>query len=470
MKNKLAYLVGIKGVAMTALAVYLKEKGYAVTGSDIEEIFPTDKILKMHSIKIKKGFLERNIDANYNFVVVTGAHGGMTNIEAQRAKDLQIPTFMHGEYLGNLMKNKFGISIAGCHGKTTTSALIAFLLHKCGLKPSYAVGTSEINGIGAGGHFGRGEIFVAEADEYMTCPQTDTTPRFMWQDPKILVITNIEFDHPDAYKNLNDVKNAYLRFIEKLPGDAIVIACIDNKNVEELLPKIKIPVITYGFSPRADFQISRFYFCENASFMKIMHKKIDLGEYMLSIPGKHNLLNALAAIIVADQVGVNRESIKRNLLLYFGCKRRFEKIEQFGNVLLYDDYAHHPSEITATLSAAREWFKTKRMIVLFQPHTFSRTKALLPDFAKAFINADLALICDIYPSAREQADESITSKMVVMEANKYKNNAYYLKDKEQMLSFLDKNAKDGDLILTMGAGSIYLWQKDLIKLLQNKFS
>lgn len=510
MKKKTAYLVGIKGVAMTALAVYLKEKGYEVTGSDVEDIFPTDKVLKMHNIKVKKGFTEENVDANYNLVIVTGAHGGMTNIEAQQAKKLQIPTLMHGEYLGNLMKNKFGISIAGCHGKTTTSSLIAFLLHKSGLKPSYAIGTAEINGIGAGGHFGTGDIFVAEADEYMTCPQTDATPRFMWQDPRILVITNIEYDHPDAYTGINEVNAAYIRFVEKLSEETIVIACIDNKNVEDLLPKIKRPFITYGFSPRADFQISRFYFGENASFMRIMgalqnnvdildapqrevpdgtsqravilnnlrgdlgtspmHKKIDLGEYMLSIPGKHNMLNALASIIVTDQLGVNRDSIKRNLSLYFGCKRRFEKIGHYGNVLLYDDYAHHPSEIVATLSATREWFKAKRIIVLFQPHTFSRTKALLIDFARAFTDADVVLICDIYPSAREQVDKSINSKTVVMEANKFKNNAYYMKDKEQVLSFLAEHAKDEDLILTMGAGDIYLWHKDLIKLLQKKFS
>lgn len=468
--KKTAYLVGIKGVAMTALAIYLKEKGYEVLGSDVTEIFPTDKILKENDIKLIKGFSEKNIKRDFKVVVVTGAHGGMTNIEAQQAKKLDIPTYMHGEFLGKLMEGKFGISVCGCHGKTTTSALIAFLLEKANLKPSYAIGTAEISGLGAGGHFDIGKIFVAEADEYMTCPQTDPTPRFLWQNPKILVITNIDYDHPDAYANINEVKNAYLAFIEKLSNDTVIIGCIDDINVTDILSKVKKPVITYGFSPRADFQIDSFHSEEGVSFMRLTHKEVDLGEYMLSLAGKHNMVNAAAAIIAADLVGVGREVIKKNIRLFIGCKRRFEKIGQFGDVLLYDDYAHHPSEIKATLSAARLWYRERRIIVIFQPHTFSRTKALLSDFAKSFFDADIAIICDIYPSAREKFDKNITSNLLVIEANKYKRNAYYLKNKEQIISFLEKNSKEDDLIMAMGAGDIYLWHDDLKKLLKDKFT
>lgn len=469
MKKKTAYLVGIKGVAMTSLAVYLAEKGYEVTGSDVEDIFPTDKILKENNIKIKKGFSEKNIDKDYQVMVVTGAHGGMTNVEAQKAKKLGIPTYMHGEFLGSIMEGKFGISIAGCHGKTTTSSLIAFLLHKGGFKPSYAIGTAEINGLGPAGHFGSGKIFVAEADEYMTCPNSDPTPRFMWQSPKILVLTNIEYDHPDAFANIEEVKEAYRRFIDKLESDVVIVACIDNENISNVLSGTNKQVITYGFSPAADFRISHFYFNEGISFMQVLHKNIDLGEYMLQISGKHNLANSLAGMIVAEQLGISLKDFRKFLKLFTGCKRRFEKISQIGDVSLYDDYAHHPSEISATLQGAREWFKMRRIIAIFQPHTFSRTKALLADFARVFLQADLALIVDIYPSAREGPDDSINSNMLVMEANKYKKNAFYMESKEKALNFLTDNIAPNDLIITMGAGDIYLWHDDLKKLLQTKF-
>ncbi len=468
MKKKSAYLVGIKGVAMTSLAVYLVEKGYEVTGSDVEDIFPTDKILKEKNIVIKKGFSSNNIDKDYQVMIVTGAHGGRTNIEVQKAKELGIPTYMHGEFLGSLMEGKFGISIAGCHGKTTTSSLIAYLLYKGGFKPSYAIGTAEINGLGPAGHFGGGKIFVAEADEYMTCPNSDPTPRFMWQSPKILVLTNIEYDHPDAFANIEEVKDVYRRFIDKLGSDVVIVACIDNENILKVLSGTNKQVITYGFSPAADFRISHFYFNEGISFMKVLHKNIDLGEYMLQTSGKHNMANSLAGIIVAEQLGMSHEHIRKFLKLFTGCKRRFEKIGQIGNVLFYDDYAHHPSEISATLQGAREWFKTRRIIVIFQPHTFSRTKAFLADFAKVFVQADLALIVDIYPSAREGSDDSINSNMLVVEANKYKKNAFYLKNKEKALNFLAENIDSNDLIITMGAGDVYTWHDDLKKLSQTK--
>ncbi len=455
---------------MTALAVYLKDKGYEVTGSDVADVFLTDKILRENKIKVKEGFTETNIDKNYDVTVITGAHGGMTNIEAQQAKKLGIPTYMHGEFLGRLMDGKFGISIAGCHGKTTTSSLISFLLENSGLKPSYAIGTAEINNLGAAGHFGRGKYFVAEADEYMTCPRTDKKPRFLWQNPKILVLTNIEYDHPDEFESIDKVKEAYATFIDKLGDDAIIIACIDNENVADLLVKTDKQVITYGFSPRADFGITHFYFNQGVSFMKVRHGNIDLGEYMLSIPGKHNLANALAGIIVGEQLGINRQIIKENLKSFTGSKRRFEKVGQVKDILLYDDYAHHPSEIVATISAAKQWFNQRRIIVLFQPHTYSRTKILLADFAKSFLQADMALISDIYPSAREEIDTTINSNILAVEANKNKKNAYYMPDKKHALSFLSENVRSTDLIITMGAGDIYRWHEDLQKILLEKNS
>lgn len=470
MRKKKAYLIGIKGIAMTALAVYLKQKGYQVTGSDVEDIFPTDEILKKQNIKIRKGFNKQNIDDNYDLVAVTGAHGGMTNPEAVEAKKRGLTTLMNGQALGNIMKESVGISVAGCHGKTTTSALIAFLLAKAGLDPSYIIGTSDINGLGPAGRYGSGNYFIAEADEYMTCPKTDPTPRFLWQNPQILVITNIEYDHPDAFSDIADVKKAFLHFLEKVPNNGLIVACVDNENVRDILSKAKREVLTYGFSPQADFHIKSYSFGEGISFGRVYHQKLDLGDYMLKIPGKHNLLNALAASIVVNQLGLSWDRVKDILKLYTGCKRRFEKLGQFKSVLLYDDYAHHPTEISATISAAREWFPHRRIVTIFQPHTFSRTKALFTEFTKAFRGADLAVITDIYPSKREKFDSTVSSKQLVLEMNRYKNNAVYQKDKEAVLSFLKTNTKDNDLVITMGAGDIFTWQKDLIFLFKEKFS
>lgn len=282
----------------------------------------------------------------------------------------------------------------------------------------------------------------------------------------MLVITNIEYDHPDAFCDLKAVKEAFLKLTNSLPKEGLIVCCIDNIHVREILPHIKVPYLSYGFSPQADFQISKYYFGQKVSFMRLKHKDIDLGEYMLHIPGKHNLLNALAASITVNQIGISWEKIREILKSYTGSKRRFEKKAAIDGVYLYDDYAHHPSEIVATIKAARNWFEDYRIIVVFQPHTYSRTKKLMTDFARSFTQADLAVITDIYPSAREQYDPSINSQMLVTQANKYKRNVYWRKDEESVLNFLKETVHSGDLIITMGAGDVYLWFEDIIKMLK----
>lgn len=447
---------------MTALAVILKEKGYHVTGSDTPEQFATDLILNKYKIPIKLGFRRENIAVHYDLVVATGAHGGMTNIEAVTAKEKGMEVFMHGKYMGVLMKKKTGISVAGCHGKTTTSALISSILTHLGLDPSYAVGTAMINDLGAAGHNGRGKYFVAEADEYMTCPLTDPTPRFLWQYPEISVITNIDYDHPDAYKNIVEVKSAFLKFISNTSASGQVIACIDNIYIAEILSRIKKTVITYGFSPRADYRIDKYHFGEGVSFFQLKSHGVYIGEFMLRIPGRHNLLNALGAMIAVNQTGVSWDKIKEAVKFYTGCKRRFELIAKINKTMLYDDYAHHPSEIMATVSAVKQWYPDYLLTVIFQPHTFSRTKALLPEFARAFTLADKVLIVDIYGSAREKDDTSINSLILTENINREKKNARYFHDKNKCLKYLSDNKGEKEIILTMGAGDIFLWHKDII--------
>lgn len=467
MTKKSAYLVGIKGVAMTALAVLLKEKGYEVSGSDVKEVFPTDNILAAKRIKILQGFKPENIRGRINEVIVTGAHGGMTNVEAQTAQKKGIPTYMQGEFLGKLMNGKIGVSVCGCHGKTTTSAMVASLFTHGGLNPSFAVGCGSINDLGAAGHWGKGRYFIAEADEYMTCPQTCKIPRFMWQKPQIIVLTNIDYDHPDAFKNLNEVTTAYKDFINNLTSDGLLIACIDDKNTSKLISQINKKVVTYGFSPRADYRITNIYFAQGASFMRVSFGKTQIGEFMIKIPGKHNLLNALAAGITSNINGISWEKVKDYLKNFTGTKRRFEKIGEYGSKLYYDDYAHHPCEVIATIAGAKEWYPDKRLVVIFQPHTFSRTKALFSEFAKSFLQADLAIIADIYPSARESYDPTISSQELVLEGSKHKRNIIYGGKKESILTLLSNNLQNNDLLLTLGAGDIFLWQEDVKHLLQS---
>lgn len=467
--KKRAYLVGIKGVAMTALAVYLKESGWEVAGSDVTEVFFTDQILTARRIPIKTGFRRENITAKYDLVVVTGAHGGMTNAEAVRAKELNIPVFMHGKYLGQIMDKFQGISVAGCHGKTTTSSMIACMLVNAKLDPSYAIGTAYINGLGAAGHCGRGKYLVAEADEYVTCPKTDTTPRFLWQNPKAAVITNIEFDHPDVYGNLDDVVDAYLQFVRNLrKSGGFLVACLDDAEVANLLARIKdIKAVSYGFSKEADYQIASFKIHKGLSRMNIKVEGKTVGEFTVSVPGKHNLLNAAASIAVCRQFcRLSWPEIRNGLKTYTGNNRRLEKIFEKDRLSLYDDYAHHPSEISATVNSVRDWFPKKRILVIFQPHTFSRTKRLLNQFAKALSLADWVMVAPIFPSARESFDPTITSGILAKRILKEKGQAIPIKNKDEAIKLLQKSVKADDLIITMGAGNLYLWHESISHLLE----
>ena len=465
---KSIYFVGIKGVAMTALAIVAKEMKIKIDGSDVEEEFVTDAVLKRNKINWRVGFKKENITSlkkKPDLVIVTGAHGGMTNPEAVAAKKIGCQVLMHGKALGMFIKNHQQISVAGCHGKTTTAAMIATIFSKSGLDPSFAVGCGDISALSNPGHAGKGKHFVVEADEYITCPLTDKTPRFMWQDPKIAVFTNIEYDHPDVFSNLEVIKQAFLKFGQKIAKTDLLVAGIDNKNLRQILPQIPCQILTFGRTPLADFQIERISFGKERTWFWVKHKDIDLGEFSLQVPGVHNVLNAIAAAIVGFHLGISWQKIKEGLKSFSGTKRRFEKIGEINEICLFDDYAHHPTEVVATLKAARDWFPKKRIICIFQPHTFSRTKALFDQFAKCFAEADIVIISDIYSSSREKRDPEINAEMLVQEAKKYHKNIHYLGKKEQIINWLGNQVHAGDIIFTMGAGNIFSWHKEIMEML-----
>ncbi len=465
-KLKHIHFVGIKGVGMTALALCAQDLGIKVTGSDIEEKFVTDEILKKRKIHWKKGFKKENLLGQPDLVITTGAHGGLANPEAKTAVSLKIKTITQGEALGFFMEGKIGISTSGVGGKTTTAAMIATILKKAQFQPSFAIGAGQIPSLGAPGRYDRGKHFVAEADEYVASPGIDNRPKFVFQKPKVIVVTNIEHDHPDVYPNLESTMAAYTSFFQKIPDGGLLVACLDNQNIRYLLAKIKVPTQTYGFSQKVDWQIEKVHFSQEQTLFNLSHQGMTVRELKLNVPGKFNVLNATAAFAVGTYLGIGAEKLREGLKLFEGTKRRFELIGEVKGIRVYDDYAHHPTEIQATLEAAKAWLPGRRLIVIFQPHTFSRTKALFNQFARAFSRAEAVIFTDIYASAREKPLTGVNSRLLAQEAKKYHPQAVYCPGKKEVIEYLAEKTKPDDLIITMGAGDIFLWHKDILKSLK----
>lgn len=466
-KYKKLYFIGIKGVAMTALAILAKEQGLIVTGSDIEETFITDEILNKNNIFWRKGFKPNNLPKDADLVIVTGAHGGMTNPETQEALRLGKKTLMHGQALGLFMEGHRQICVAGSHGKTTTSALLAFLFEQIGYQPSFAIGCAKINPLGNPGRFGSSEYFIAEADEYATCPLTDLTPRFLWQDPDLLVVTNIEYDHPDIYPSLDEIKAAFISLLKKMKKKSKVIICLDNKNTAELLPYCQNP-LTYGQSSKADYIFHPLGYSNGRQSLRLFHKERDLGVFQISLVGEHNCSNAVASIIIALEENIEIEKIRDLLPLFLGTKRRFEKKVEIGGVKAYDDYAHHPTEIKSTLKAAKNLVQGK-VICLFQPHTLSRTTALFNDFISSFSAADRLIISKVYKSNRESNDKDNVSLKFYKEILLKHPSAIYAENIEDAALQAVNLSSPGDLLLTMGAGDIYKAHEIIKNSLHHKY-
>lgn len=474
MKNefpyKAIYFIGLKGVGMTALALIAKERGCEVFGSDVAEQFVTDEVLKKHALHPLVGFKAGNIRKTLGrykpeevLVVATGAHHGMKNPEAVFAKKQKYAVMSHGEALGLFMQGKKQISIAGTHGKTTTSGMIAHILMKSKKDPSYAIGAASIGTLNASGSWGSGDYFIAEADEYVADPLSDKTPRFMYQDPTIAVITSVDFDHPDVFKSLNEVMNTFVAFANKTQKSGCVVLNADDPHIQQCLPFITAKSITYGTSESANIRIGTISTVDHKSTFSLYLKNKKIGTITIQVPGFHNIQNATAAAIAAHEAGVSWRQISSALATFSGTKRRFEFIAEVNGIKLIDDYAHHPQEIAVNLSAAKTWFPKSRIVVLFQPHTYSRTKALFNEFATCFADAVIVGIADIFPSAREKIDKTVSSKKLVDELRKQNPHTYLVKDARDFHEKIGKNLTQNDILFTMGAGDIYTWHKEIIK-------
>ncbi len=461
-KLKKIHFVGIKGVGQTALAIIAKEAGFTVTGSDINEDFITDAPLKKAGITPYIGFSKDNIH-DQDLVVTTGAHGGFDNVEVKEAKKRGIKVITKGEAVGLFMKGEIfgrkleGISVAGSHGKTTLTAMVATILKENKLDPSFLVGTGEIPSLGNPGHLGKGKYFVAEADEYATEPNYDKTPQFLWQRPKIAVFTNIELDHPDLYKNVDEVREAFLKFSHNLEEKGVLICCGDDGEVKLLLREYKGKAVTYGFSPACDFVLEKVHVSGSNTFFWVESKDVSLGEFSIGVAGKHNALNALGALVVALELGLQIEAVKRGISGFSGTKRRLEYVGKLlSGALVYDDYAHHPTEIKSSLRAIRDSLPKMKIVCIFQPHTYSRTKELFDQFSSSFTDADTVIFTNIFSSQREKEDKSISSEMLASNTRKFNKNVVFLPMLSDVVEYLgQKDFGHDTVIVTMGAGDVY---------------
>ncbi len=462
MKKKHIHFIGVKGVGIAPLAVIAKEAGFTVTGCDIAEEFITDIQLKKAGIEPLIGFSKDHLNG-VDIVITTGAHGGYDNPEVKVAKLLSMDVITQGEAAGLFMSGAFfnrsltGISVAGSHGKTTTTAFIATMLSHAMKDPSYLVGTSELLPLGSSGHFGHGSYFVAEADEYATEPQHDKTPKFLWQHPEIGVITNIELDHTDLYPTLEDISNAFLQFANGIESGGVLVACGDDREVRKIMNFMQTRVITYGFLEGNDFRISKVSHSGEQTFFWVESNGTDLGEFSIKVPGDHNALNALATLVVGLELGLSLDVIKKGLMEFRGTKRRLE----FRGLLpsgarVFDDYAHHPTEIKKTLKGLEDRYPKSEIVCIFQPHTYSRTKALFDDFSKAFDGAKEVVITDIYASLREEKDETISSEMLVKKLIESGIKARHISSVDEVHTLLSEDPYSSKtIVVIMGAGNIY---------------
>ncbi len=462
-KIKRIHFVGIKGVGVTPLAIIAKEAGITVTGSDVGEEFITDKALSQVGIVPLVGFSPEHIGEGIDLVITTGAHGGYDNVEVKEAKKRGIPVLTKGEAVGAFMdgailgKQFKGIAIAGSHGKTTTSSMMVTILKELGMDPSYIVGTGSIGKVSLPGHLGKGKYFIAEADEYATEPQYDKTAQFLWQKPTIALFTNIELDHPDIYPSVESVVEVFKQFVEKTPQDGTIIGCGDDLHVYKLLRSVDRKTISYGFSPKNDYVLSHLHVSGGQIFFRVEAGGMDLGEFRLQVTGEHNALNGLGACIIALELGLPLEKIKQALSTFTGAKRRLELRGTLeSGAIVFDDYAHHPTEIQKTLHGLRQRFPKEKIVCIFQPHTYSRTKTLFPEFMRAFSDSDEVIITDIYASLREVPDPTINAKMFVEELAKHERNVLYLPKADDVVEYVKKNRfKENTVLVFMGAGDIY---------------
>ncbi|PIT93228.1 MAG: UDP-N-acetylmuramate--L-alanine ligase [Candidatus Harrisonbacteria bacterium CG10_big_fil_rev_8_21_14_0_10_38_8] len=456
-KNKHIHLIGIKGVGMTALAVLLKKKGVVVTGSDSQEVFFTDEVLARYKIPVFP-FSSENITGNIDTVITSGAYyfnkkAQNNHAEVKEVLSQNIPIYTYPEAVGELSKKYKVIAIAGSHGKSTTTAITGWLLDKANKKPTVIVGT-KVKKWNSNSLIGSSKYLVIEADEYREA--------FLNYEPYGLIITNIDYDHPDYYLTEASYYNAFKKLINKTKKNGFVILNSDDENSKKIVKFAKKRVkktYTYGFSPDADYRCLDLKNSQGRQTFYI-NKKNQSFKVSFRFPGDHYALNATGAIAVVNQLNLSISKSSDLLPSFPGTTRRFDIREKTPNYTLIDDYAHHPTEIQMTLKGLRHFYPDRKIVAVFQPHTYSRTKKLADEFASSFFQADLVGILPIYGSAREK-QKGITSKQFYSLVEKEHGNTVYLEGFDKARVFLSEEKKDKNIIILMGAGDINNLAKDI---------
>lgn len=451
-KIKRIHLIGIKGVGMSALALILKGRGFTVTGSDVDKEFITDKNLRAAKIAVRP-FDAKNISPAIDLVVTTPAWG-KTNPEVAAVVKMKLPIISGAALLGLLMDQQRGIVVTGTHGKTSTTAMLAFILKELGLDPSYYIGTGKIFGLEANGHAGKGKFLVAEGDEYKTA-EDGSRPKFMELRSELALITSVEMDHPDVFPSLVEVKKAFRDFTKNIRRGGFVAAYGDVRSVREVTADVpQATVEYYGLDSNNDWRATDIVFREQSTDFTVHYHGESLGRFTTQLAGQHSVLNSLGIIAVCHHLGLDLDRVKSVLNEFIGSERRLEYKGEKNGVLVYDDYAHHPTAIKTTLEGLKARFPQRKIWCVFQPHTFSRTKVLLKDFAFSFEAAQHALLMEIWGSAREKKGDVSSRDIVVLGSPKHPD-MRFCPSMAAAQKILEAEAKDGDIIVTMGAGDIY---------------
>lgn len=466
------YLIGIKGVAMTSLAQCLLDAGKQVAGCDVSDTFVTQPILDTLHIEIDDGF-EVELPSETECVIYTAAHQGPSNPAVINAQAKELPVVSQAEAIGSLFNQQFGIAVCGVGGKSTTSAMLTWVLSKVWDQPlSFSVGVGDIPGLARTGQWHpTAGAFVVEADDYVVDPLApqkgeEITPRFSFLEPKVIICTNLQFDHPDVYLDFEHTKKVFKTFFEKLPSnEGVLIINGDDQPLWELAHQVtaekNIQLISYGFNSRNTWRVTNQTILNQTLEAELQSEQLDTPvKIMLKIPGLHNLMNGLATVVAAHTLGIEPARATTSLQDFRSTKRRFEVIGNKKGVMYFDDYAHHPHEVKAALEAIYSWCEGKRVVVAFQSHTYSRTKELFNEFVQAFEPAATreVILIDIFASAREQYDPSVTADGLTLALkNEYPEmKVINLHSIENLAQYCQEQLQPGDVFLTLGAGDIYL--------------
>ncbi|MBI4390190.1 MAG: UDP-N-acetylmuramate--L-alanine ligase [Nitrospinae bacterium] len=457
-KTKRIHFIGIGGSGMSGIAEVLINQGYEVTGSDRSRTRATERLAKLGA-RIFYRHAAKNVE-NAQVVVVSSAIK-TDNPEALAARERAIPVIPRAEMLAELMRMKYGVAVAGTHGKTTTTSLIATVLAGGRLDPTVVIG-GRLKSLGSNAKLGQSEFLVAEADE--------SDGSFLKLSPTITVVTTLDEEHMDHYKTLDNMKQSFLSFVNRIPFYGTAVLCLDDPNIQSLIPKVEKRYLTYGLTSQADYTAKNIVVEGLKNRFSVHFQGRELGEIVSCVPGRHNVCNTLAAVAVGMELGLSFETVRDSLKDFTGVHRRFELLFHSGSLTVVDDYGHHPAEIQATLAAAKEVWPDRRLIVAFQPHRYSRTQALMEQFFTSFNNADHLIVNEIY-AAGEDPVEGIDARRIAEGVKTFGHkHVEYMESKKEIVAHLLRIVRPGDVVMTLGAGDIWEASRDLISKLPKTFS